>query len=143
MFERALWARNEFIKNPQSSQYDDDALIWCYCDKDKLWYSILGNYSHSSPLEKRKYKEEFQKKIETAAKEIYDDIYFRGKIRIAVLERDNYTCQNCFKKGDSKFHIHHILKKREDGEDTEDNLITVCPTCHKLVDTKLYNPQWV
>ena len=142
MFERALWARKEFIKNAKNSQYDDDALIWCFNKKDGLWYSLLGNYSHSSPLEKRKYKEEYEKKIEDASRQHYELIYYQGKIRLQILERDKYTCQLCGKKGDSKLHIHHILKRLQGGEDFPDNLITVCPNCHKLADNKLYNPNW-
>ena len=142
MFERALWARKEFIENPDGSQYDDNALIWCFNKEDGLWYSLLGNYSHSSPLEKRKYKEEYEKNIETASQEIYQSVFYQGKIRLEILKRDKYTCQICGKKGDSKLHIHHILKKLESGGDFPDNLITLCPSCHKSADNKLYNPDW-
>jgi 5-methylcytosine-specific restriction endonuclease McrA len=140
MFERALWARKEFIKNPTESQYDDNALIWCFNKEDGLWYSLLGNYSSSSPAEKRKYQKEWEAKVEDAAKKMYDDVYFQGKIRKEVLDRDEWTCQICGNKLNTKLHIHHILKRTEGGGDTLDNLITVCSHCHKSADTKLYNP---
>ena len=53
MFERALWARNEFINNPKNSEIDEESLIWCFNEEDNLWYSILGNYSSLSPENKR------------------------------------------------------------------------------------------
>jgi hypothetical protein len=59
-----------------------------------------------------------------------------GKIRILrnkVFERDNYTCQVC---GDSKggnLEAHHMESWNTDIDNrfNEDNLITLCKTCHK------------
>ena len=149
MAERALFARNEFIKNSKNSQIDDDTLIWVFNKTDKLWYSILGNYSSFSPKEKRikeherelKYQE-YQKSVEQSAQEMYKQIYYYGKIRKKVLERDNFTCQICFSRATTKLHIHHILKVRNGGKDYPNNLITVCPKCHSEADRKLYNPDW-
>lgn len=48
-----------------------------------------------------------------------------------VLDRDNYTCQNCYGKcKDSKLHVHHIVFRRDGGSNDEANLITLCETCH-------------
>ena len=49
-----------------------------------------------------------------------------------VLNRDNYICQHC--KGrhkDSKLEVHHIIFRSQGGSDEENNLITLCHTCHK------------
>jgi 5-methylcytosine-specific restriction endonuclease McrA len=67
-----------------------------------------------------------------------------------ILERDNYTCQECNIKG-AHFHIHHktplalIIKKHNLKITTdarkcselwdEDNGITLCIECHKKTDT--------
>lgn len=49
-----------------------------------------------------------------------------------VLNRDNYTCQHCKgKHKDSKLEVHHIIFRSQGGSDEEDNLITLCHTCHK------------
>jgi len=77
------------------------------------------------------------------AKEYYSMVLYQSKIRKKVLERDNYTCQICGKKGDSKLHIHHICKRKNDGSDCLDNLITVCPSCHPRADRTEYNPRWI
>lgn len=52
--------------------------------------------------------------------------------REAVLNRDNYTCQCCGKKH-VKLEVHHIIFRSLGGSDDEENLITLCEKCHKLV----------
>ena len=49
-----------------------------------------------------------------------------------VLNRDGYTCQHCKgRRKDSKLEVHHIIYRSNGGSDEEDNLITLCHTCHK------------
>lgn len=51
-----------------------------------------------------------------------------------VLNRDNYTCQYCKgKRKDSRLEVHHIIYRSNCGSDDENNLITLCQTCHKLL----------
>ena len=115
------------------------------CCKD----SLLGNYSSSSPEEKRikeaernrKYQEH-QEIIEQSAQEYYEKVLYQSKIRKIILERDNFTCQICNKIGDTKLHIHHICKKNKERNDCLDNLITLCPKCHNNADRSEYNPIW-
>lgn len=56
-----------------------------------------------------------------------------------VLNRDNYTCQCCRgKHKDSKLEVHHVIFRSNGGSDEQENLITLCHTCHKaLHDDKL------
>lgn len=52
-------------------------------------------------------------------------------VREYVLTRDGHTCQHC--KGKSKdpiLNVHH-LESRRTGGDAQNNLITLCETCHK------------
>lgn len=49
--------------------------------------------------------------------------------RYYILDRDNYTCQVCKKKG-KILQTHHIIYKSHGGSDRADNLITVCTDCH-------------
>ena len=79
---------------------------------------------------------------EEKAQEYYEKVIYYSKIRKQVLKRDKETCQICKKKKKTKLHIHHIIKKTEGRNDCLDNLITCCPSCHKLADGKLYNPEW-
>lgn len=52
--------------------------------------------------------------------------------RSFVLQRDNNECQIC--KNKEKLHIHHIKKRVDGGNHNSDNLITLCPSCHRHVE---------
>lgn len=48
-----------------------------------------------------------------------------------VLERDGWRCQAC---GTVKsLQVHHIQLRSHSGTDIEENLITLCHRCHRLV----------
>ena len=53
-----------------------------------------------------------------------------------VLNRDNYTCQCCkskkMKKTD-KLEVHHIIFRSNGGSNEENNLITLCSSCHRAL----------
>jgi len=149
MVERALWARQCFIDHPGDSQVDDNLLVWCWNPDDGLWYSILGNYSATSPQEKRDKQLALEvlernviERLEKKWSDHYKQIAYESEIRARVLERDCFKCQKCGKTGDTSFHIHHVLKRSEEGSDHIDNLITVCPRCHPKADRNLYDPEW-
>ena len=62
--------------------------------------------------------------------------------RAMVLNRDGYTCQCC--KGrhkDGKLEVHHIVFRSRGGSDEENNLITLCHTCHKDLHSGKINPK--
>ena len=54
-----------------------------------------------------------------------------------VLNRDNYTCQQCKKhKDELKLHVHHVKFRSNGGTDAPTNLVTLCESCHnKLHDS--------
>ena len=48
-----------------------------------------------------------------------------------VLDRDNHICQHCKgKKNDKRLEVHHIIFRKNGGSDEQENLITLCKTCH-------------
>lgn len=55
-----------------------------------------------------------------------------ARIRMAMIVRDNFTCQKCFlsKEEGAKLHVHHKLPTKEGGPHTPENLITLCLDCH-------------
>lgn len=60
--------------------------------------------------------------------------YGFSNTREMVLNRDNYTCQCCKgKRKDRKLEVHHIVFRSNNGSDDENNLITLCRTCHNLL----------
>ena len=57
--------------------------------------------------------------------------YGFANTKAKVLNRDNYTCQSCKgKKKSNRLEIHHVIFRSNGGSDEEDNLITLCDTCH-------------
>lgn len=58
-----------------------------------------------------------------------------GDIRKKILYRDKNTCQKCNKMlKKSSLNIHHIVPYRFCKEDKEENLITLCKSCHSKVE---------
>lgn len=57
--------------------------------------------------------------------------YGYANTKAYVLTRDGYRCQHCKGKSkDKRLEVHHIVFRSENGSDEEDNLITLCKTCH-------------
>ena len=60
---------------------------------------------------------------------IYSIVYFRGEeIRNIVFKRDNYSCQKCQSK--DNISIDHVVSVLNGGEDSLDNLQTLCKSCN-------------
>ena len=55
------------------------------------------------------------------------------KLRLQVLERDAWRCQNC--GSTQHLEIHHKEFRSHSGDDSEANLITVCEQCHRCLHT--------
>jgi 5-methylcytosine-specific restriction endonuclease McrA len=145
MAERAVRARTLAASNPSAVDLDDEMLPWIYDESDGCWYSFDGNYSSSSPREKRVMAEKAKRKhleYQERCDQQFAATLAWSKLRQHVLERDQHTCQLCGATAPTVLHVHHILKKREGGTDTTDNLITACPRCHRAADTTLYDPEW-
>lgn len=55
-----------------------------------------------------------------------------ANLREFVLERDNYTCQDCHRFLMSiGLDVHHVIPLYSKGTNKESNLITLCHKCHK------------
>ncbi len=62
--------------------------------------------------------------------------YGFANIKAYVLYRDNHICQHCKGKSkDNRLEVHHIVFRSNGGSDDQENLITLCKTCHD----KLHN----
>ena len=49
-------------------------------------------------------------------------------LRQQILRRDNWRCQSCGAL--SNLEVHHREFRSHSGRDSEENLITLCTTCH-------------
>jgi len=63
-------------------------------------------------------------------------------VREGVLERDGYECRFCGTTNDEHLEqhgrgleAHHILPRADGGPDTPANLITVCVSCHRTLES--------
>jgi 5-methylcytosine-specific restriction endonuclease McrA len=53
------------------------------------------------------------------------------QLRQQILRRDSWRCQLCGTM--SNLEIHHKKFRSHSGEDSEENLITLCAACHAIV----------
>jgi len=53
-----------------------------------------------------------------------------NRIRKMVLERDDYTCRACGHRALKYMNVHHL---EESGENSPENLITMCVACHAVL----------
>lgn len=60
------------------------------------------------------------------------------KIRHKIYKRDNWTCQICG-RSNIKIHAHHIVPYRISQDDSLENLITLCASCHIKEEWSYYN----
>jgi 5-methylcytosine-specific restriction endonuclease McrA len=145
MVERAARARSLAINDASLVDVDDEMLPWVWDCEDSLWYSFDGNYSASSPEEKRekaRARREQEQLWHHNAQERASLQMAYSLVRDQVLKRDKNSCRMCGAKRPTPFHVHHILKRRKGGTDTLDNLITVCAGCHKKVDGDEFDIGW-
>jgi len=52
-------------------------------------------------------------------------------LRKLILERDAWRCQACGRLG--AVQVHHIRARSRLRPDAEENLITLCPECHRRI----------
>lgn len=56
------------------------------------------------------------------------------ELRQEILRRDGWRCQSCGRQRDLQ--VHHIEARSHLGNDSEQNLITLCANCHRSVHCK-------
>jgi len=52
-----------------------------------------------------------------------------------VLERDDGKCQECGVE-EEIMHVHHVIPRREGGPDAPENLVTLCQSCHGIIEAE-------
>ncbi|MEM3405589.1 MAG: recombinase family protein [Candidatus Pacearchaeota archaeon] len=61
-------------------------------------------------------------------------MYISNSLKKEILERDNFSCQKCFYKGDEENLKIHIINKEK--KPSKENLITLCEICNNYAPTK-------
>lgn len=59
------------------------------------------------------------------------------KLRQEILRRDGWRCQFCGRREDLQ--VHHIESRGRLGNDSEENLITLCADCHRAVHGMVFS----
>ena len=59
-------------------------------------------------------------------------------LRQQVLQRDRWRCQSC--GSTVGLEVHHVQSRSHLGEDSEENLITLCHGCHSKLHLRLPRP---
>ncbi len=59
-------------------------------------------------------------------------------LRLQVLGRDGWKCQNCGRR--DQLQTHHKEFRSHSGDDSEENLITLCADCHEFVHGGRFSP---
>jgi 5-methylcytosine-specific restriction endonuclease McrA len=54
-----------------------------------------------------------------------------AKLHREILQRDNWRCQVCGRM--QNLEVHHLQFRSHAGSDSEENLITLCATCHAAI----------
>lgn len=148
IFYRSFFMATKCLKNDEKSQFFDaicsyalDGEIGNLEGTAKGMFELVkpyidGNYK---PIEKgdRHWNWQNGKSKESA---IIRQSSESKKWRKLVFEKDNYTCQKCFKKSE-KLHAHH---KKEFAKYPKlrfelSNGITLCIDCHRFIHSKAFN----
>ncbi len=57
------------------------------------------------------------------------DVASYKQLRLQMFQRDSWRCQSCGSM--SNLEVHHARFRSQQGDDTDQNLITLCSRCHK------------
>ncbi|MFX0072867.1 MAG: HNH endonuclease [Candidatus Hermodarchaeota archaeon] len=66
---------------------------------------------------------------------------FSDEIKLKVLYKAHFKCCNC--QTFRFIHIHHIIPKKDGGDDTIENAAPLCPTCHDLLGDNPSKREWI
>lgn len=121
--KKCLVCNKKFFIFPSSVKYKRGL----YCSK-----SCKAKYENKTGCESRLWKGgisgHYKKNL---TKRKWDEV------RRLIYRRDHYTCQICG-KNNIEIHAHHIVPYRVSLDDSLNNLIALCSTCHKKEEYKYY-----
>ncbi|WP_430509983.1 HNH endonuclease [Gottfriedia solisilvae] len=66
---------------------------------------------------------------------------FTDKLKTQIKERDNYRCVIC--EGETDLHIHHKIPRDKGGLHHPANLVTLCASCHGVIETADVNKAFI
>ena len=106
-----------------------------YCDEHK-------DFGEQKIEEAKKYRyAQYDKTRDPKLVAFYHGVKWK-RLRESVLSRDNYLCQDCLASNMlvAAEEVHHIIEVKEDWNKRyeEDNLISLCKSCHRKRHTRKF-----
>lgn len=114
-------------------------------DIEPTYYSLLAEFNSKVLKAQKETPENRKKHLENATKKpqkkiVQATVFDRNPYVVAeVLERAKGICERCktnapfLRKSDGTpyLEVHHIIPLSENGDDTVENTIALCPNCHR------------
>lgn|SRR3990167_4987648 len=110
--------------------------------KRDIGLPLLQEKQLSSGRKRSNGKIGWQQKVYKIGKNESESLQDFHKVSVEVFKRDGYACESCFKtryklsREDKFLTCHHILPREDGGQNGMDNLITLCNTCHDIIEEK-------
>lgn len=108
-----------------------------------------GKQSHNSQNEQSEHgskrsngKVEWQRKVYKLSNENYESLQEYHSICDKVFYRDEFKCHSCLltryklSRLDKFLTAHHIVPREDNGQTTMNNLITLCNSCHDIIEER-------
>jgi len=120
-----------------------------YCGKEFSWHpkhkSKIGKYcsnecsrkANPPPVRYGPKNNRWNPNLTDEDRNFYKTTYWNN-ISKQILNRDYHTCQLCGEE-QPMLNVHHKILKCEGGDESSDNLITLCIYCHRQVHDKNLN----
>ena len=119
---------------------EDGSPLWLYRMSDRPILRYRTDWKRPG------YADGLSTTIEDMPTDLIDPISYPAQetdqVRLIALRRDNSTCQHCGNT-EPDLQVHHLIPKQEGGQDSLDNLVTLCASCHHqihksgLIETEL------
>jgi hypothetical protein len=108
-------------------------------DPEMLLYSITRYYKflpgeQQQAFPRKPKREGIMRMIRSKAVSLRLDPFSYESLRQQVLHRDGWRCQSCGTM--SNLEVHHKQFRSHSGDDSEENLITLCASCHAVAHSR-------
>lgn len=101
-----------------------------YASHPEKQKECVKRYVAGHRLEYNKYQAEYQRN--------HPELHRSSTLCYEYKKEHEFTCERCMCVGTSStMHAHHIVPLLAGGEDTYDNLICLCPECHREIHEQI------
>lgn len=108
---------------------DEEVIVTHHDSANYIWFRGVKSKDNAGVIATTDWieQQEYKEFLSCVKMRDYPDDW--DEMRVAILERDDYTCQGCGERN-VQFQVHHIVPLGCGGTNTFRNLITLCEECH-------------